>query len=104
MPRLVRRRPLAERIKTYLNPYDFFLWFSEQFDSGDWDQWQEGYATSVGVVLNLVFLVARANTASASALLEDDVFLEDDGRHSRWLSWFVRLLGEVALVGLEHEY
>ncbi|PYH95997.1 hypothetical protein BO71DRAFT_189609 [Aspergillus ellipticus CBS 707.79] len=86
MPRLVRRRPLAERIASYLNPLDFLLWLSEEIDTHDWDQFEKDWALPVGVALNLVFLVARANSQSSSSQAIDDVF-GDDGS-TGLLSWF----------------
>ena len=86
MPRLIRRRPLAERVKSYLNPADFLLWLSEELDSSDWDQWQKDWATPIGVGLNLIFLIARANSAN-SARRADDVFSDDEGYS--WWSWLV---------------
>ncbi len=35
--RLVRRRPLSERIQALLNPMDFYLWLSEEIQTFDWD-------------------------------------------------------------------
>lgn len=89
-PRLVRRRPLAERIKAYLNPLDLLLWLSEQLDSGDWDQWQKEWATPFGILLNLVFLIARANTGYSSKGRADDVF-GDDVPYTGSLAWLVRM-------------
>lgn len=89
MPRLIRRRPLAERIQAYLNPLDFLLWLSEELDSSDWDQWQKEWATPIGAALNVVFLIARANSGSGSRTRGDDVFGEDES-HTGWLAWFVR--------------
>ena len=86
MPRLVRRRPLAERLQAYLNPLDFVLWLSEELDSSDWDQWQKDWATPIGVGLNIIFLIARANSGP-SMHRADDVFADDDGYS--WWSWFV---------------
>ncbi len=90
MPRLVRRRPLGERIQAYLNPLDFVLWLSEELDSGDWDQWQKDWATPIGIGLNFVFLVARANSGP-STQRGDDVFGEAEG-YTGWWAWLVRLL------------
>ncbi|KKK17408.1 hypothetical protein P175DRAFT_0558956 [Aspergillus ochraceoroseus IBT 24754] len=86
MPRLIRRQPLAERIKSYLNPLDFLLWLSEEIDANDWDQFEKNWALPLGVTLNLVFLVARAKSQSSGSQAIDDVFGEDGG--SSWLSWF----------------
>lgn len=88
MPRLVRRQPLAERIQSYLNPWDFLLWLSESIDGYDWDQLEKEWGLTLGVTLNLIFLVARANSGSSGSEAIDDVFGDDDGLP--WLSWFVR--------------
>ncbi|KAL4917245.1 hypothetical protein BDW62DRAFT_211283 [Aspergillus aurantiobrunneus] len=85
MPRLVRRQPLAERIKSYLNPLDFLLWLSEEIDANDWDQFEKSWATRLGVILNLVFMIARANSRTSGSQVIDDVFGEKDG--VSLLSW-----------------
>lgn len=87
MPRLVRRRPLTERIKSYLNPLDFLLWLSEEIDTNDWDQFEKDWALPLGVLLNVVFLIARANSRPNSSRASDDVFGDDGG--APWLSWLV---------------
>lgn len=89
MPRLVRRAPLLERIKSSLNPLDFLLWLSEELDSSDWDEFQRSYSIPLGLGLNFVFLIARANASRSRRNGFDDVFGEDSGG-SGWLSWFVR--------------
>ncbi|KAJ5175978.1 uncharacterized protein N7482_001855 [Penicillium canariense] len=86
MPRLVRRRPLAERIQSYLNPWDFLLWVSESIDGHDWDQLEKDWGLPIGIAINLVFLVARANGRSSGSKAIDDVFGDDEG--VPWLSWF----------------
>ncbi|CEJ53896.1 hypothetical protein PMG11_00231 [Penicillium brasilianum] len=86
MPRLVRRQPLSERIQSYLNPWDFLLWLSESIDGYDWDQLEKEWGLTLGVTLNLIFLVARANSGSSGSEAIDDVFGDDDGLP--WLSWF----------------
>ena len=87
MPRLVRRRPLAERIKSYLNPLDFLLWLSEEIDANDWDQFEKNWSITLGVILNIVFLIARANSQSSGSRTVDDVFGDDEG--APWMSWLV---------------
>ncbi|KAL8972253.1 MAG: hypothetical protein Q9197_002861 [Variospora fuerteventurae] len=91
MPRLIRRRPLAERIKAWLNPFDLLLWLSEELDSSDWDQWQNDWSTSVGIALNIVFLIARANAGSRSRRGGDDVFGDEvtHGGFTAWLATFI---------------
>ncbi|KAI9732659.1 MAG: hypothetical protein M1834_003996 [Cirrosporium novae-zelandiae] len=86
MPRLVRRQPLIERIKSYLNPLDFLLWLSEELESGDWDEWQKEYGTISGCLLNLVMLIARANSGSRRNDDIDDVFGDEDD-DAGWMSW-----------------
>ncbi|KAI9720238.1 MAG: hypothetical protein M1812_003056 [Candelaria pacifica] len=91
MPRLVRRQPLAERIKAYLDPLDFLLWLSEELDSNDWDQFQQDWATPIGVGMNIIFLIARANSQNGGGTTEDDVF-GDESRGSGWLNWFASFI------------
>ena len=86
MPKFVRRQPLSERIAAYLNPYDFLLWLSEEIDSRGWDQLEKEWAIPIGVILNLVFLVARANTTTKSRSY-DDVF--GDGTSFGWVAYIV---------------
>ncbi|KAE8147440.1 hypothetical protein BDV25DRAFT_160318 [Aspergillus avenaceus] len=95
MPRLVRRRPLTERIKSYLNPLDFLLWLSEEIDANDWDQFEKDWALPLGVTLNVVFLIARANSRPNGSRAIDDVFGDDGSApwHSWLASFIVHLLG-----------
>lgn len=88
-PRLVRRSSLFERLQDYLNPLDFFLRVSEKLESDDWDQWQASWATPICIVLNVTFLLARANCGTRTATREDDVFL-DDIKYAGYLAWLVR--------------
>lgn len=85
MPRLVRRRPLSERIKTALNPWDFFLWLSEEIETRDIGS--KSLGTQLGLGLNFVFLVARANGAYTTGSSYDDVFSDFEG--SGWLGYIV---------------
>ena len=82
-PRLVRRRTLKARI------LDFLLWLAEELESGSPDQWQQEWANPIGVLANLVFMIARANSGNTTRGTADDVFSEDVG-HSGWLVWLVR--------------
>ncbi|SPO05849.1 uncharacterized protein DNG_08536 [Cephalotrichum gorgonifer] len=74
--RLVRRRPIKERILSALNPMDFLLWLSEEIETREWDS--KAVGTRAGVIMSLGFLLARANTSGASQEV-DDVFGEDGG-------------------------
>ena len=86
MPKYIRRQPLTERLKAYLNPYDFLLWLSEEIDSRGWDQLEKEWAIPIGLGLNLVFLVARANSKNTTRDY-DDVFGEV--RRTGWTAWLV---------------
>jgi hypothetical protein len=77
-----------ERIQAYLNPWDFLLWVSEEIDGHDWDQMEKNWGFPIGVGLNMIFLIARANSRSGGGKAFDDVFGEDEG--VPWLSWLVR--------------
>ena len=87
-PRLIRRRPLTERIRAYLDPVDFLLWLSEEMDSGNWDKWQKDWATTVGLLLNFIFILAKAN-AGPRRVTSDGVF-GDVPESTAWLTWPVR--------------
>ncbi|KAK3306583.1 uncharacterized protein B0T15DRAFT_145860 [Chaetomium strumarium] len=69
--RLVRRRPLTERIRAMLNPMDFYLWLSEEIQTFDWDS--KTFGTRFGLAANFVFLLARANSGRTRDAV-DDVF------------------------------
>jgi hypothetical protein len=86
MPRLVRRQPLRERIMASLNPMDFLLWLSEELETRDWDSATAG--TQLGLAMNFVFLLARANSGSSTK--SDDVF--SDETSSGWIPFFVSTL------------
>ncbi|KAI9888091.1 MAG: hypothetical protein M1823_000026 [Watsoniomyces obsoletus] len=95
MPRLVRRAPLGERIKAYLNPLDFLLWLSEEVDSNDWDEFHRSYSTPIGLILNFIFLIARANSGwgRGSGSGVDDVFSDEISRGgSGWLGWLASFI------------
>ncbi|KAI0485271.1 hypothetical protein GGR56DRAFT_662996 [Xylariaceae sp. FL0804] len=90
MPRLIRRRPLRERVAAMLNPMDFLLWLSEEIETRDWDSKLVG--TELGLACNFIFLLARANSGG-SADAADPVFDEDGGSgFSGWLSVFMGTL------------
>lgn len=84
MPRLIRRRPLSERIKSALNPWDFFLWLSEEIETRDIGS--KSLGTQLGLALSFVFLLARANGAYSTGS-SNDVFGDTEG--SGWFAYFV---------------
>ncbi|KAI9800830.1 MAG: hypothetical protein M1825_003613 [Sarcosagium campestre] len=97
MPRLVRRRTLAQRIQAFLNPLDFLLWLSEEIESNDWDDFQRNNSIFIGLILNVVFLIARGNSSRTYIRFddEDDVF----GEVSLSSGWF-RFLASLIVIAL----
>lgn len=85
MPRLVRRKPMLERMKENLDPVDWLVYLSESFDSSDLDT--KSLGTTIGLGCNFVYLLARANSGRKSKNV-DDVF--GDSGSAGWLGWFVR--------------
>ncbi|ROW09815.1 hypothetical protein VMCG_02660 [Cytospora schulzeri] len=81
MPRIVRRRPLLERIKSALDPWDLFLWISEEIETRELGSKSMG--TEIGIALNAIFLITRANSAHSTDV--DDVF--GDAGDSDWLAY-----------------
>ncbi|KAK8052010.1 hypothetical protein PG993_003395 [Apiospora rasikravindrae] len=90
--RLVRKRPLMERIKASLNVMDLLLWLSEEIETRDWDSNVVG--TQLGLAFNFAFLIARANSGRKSTA--DDVFGDETDS-----GWVVFLVGSIVwfLVG-----
>lgn len=89
-PRLVRRAPLTERIQAWLNPADWLIWLSEELNGGDWEEFIEQWAATIGVLLNIVFMVACANSISEDP--GDDVFGDYfERRGSGWLAWLATI-------------
>ena len=86
MPRLLRRKPLIDRIRDYLNPGDFLLWLSEEIETRDWDSKQ--FATPFALGLHVVFLVSRANSGNTGRSVGDDVS-GDDYSGTGWFSYIV---------------
>jgi len=90
MPPIIRRAPLSERVKALLNPYDFLLWLSEELHESAWDERLKDWTVPIGVGANLVFMIARANSAGSGGSRRDDVFGDFDGRGgSGWFAWLV---------------
>lgn len=88
MPRLVRRKPLLERIKAYLDVHDLLLWLSEELNDDTYDDWLKLWATPIGAGLNILFILARGASNKSSGK-GDDVFGDDGSGGSGWFSWLV---------------
>lgn len=67
------------------------MWASEELNSNDWDDFAKSYATSLGLSMNVIFIIAKANTGSSSKGDGDDVFREI-GSGSGWFKWFAGLV------------
>ncbi|KAI0626428.1 DUF2418 multi-domain protein [Pyrenophora tritici-repentis] len=93
MPKLVRRAPLSERIKSYLDPSDWLIWISEELNSSDWDDFASSYALYIGFGANLLFVLAQANSGAPTTDDDDGVFSEVQG--PGWVEW---IMGLVVLV------
>lgn len=89
--RLVRREPLMTRLKNYLNPWDFLLWVSEELNSTDLEDIYKQWSIPIAILLNSIFMIARANSVGGGgASSADDVFGDyQERRGSGWLLWFV---------------
>lgn len=88
--RLVRRESLMTRLQNYLNPLDFLLWASEELNSNDLEETYKQWSIPVGILLNLIFMLARANSIGGDTSAGDDVFGDyHERRGSGWLIWFV---------------
>ncbi|PHH66815.1 hypothetical protein CDD81_5947 [Ophiocordyceps australis] len=85
MPRLVRRRPLHKRILALLNPVDYLLLLSEDIEAREWDSKQVG--SQLGLLLNFVFLVGRANLKRSTIYRSDDIF--GDSEETTWFAFIL---------------
>ncbi|KAF2836038.1 hypothetical protein M501DRAFT_997263 [Patellaria atrata CBS 101060] len=86
MPRLVRKAPLSERIRAYLDPADFLIRLSEELNSTEWEDSLKVWAKPAALGLNILFMIARSN--SRTSLPEDDLFVDFAARGSGWLAWY----------------
>lgn len=87
---MVRRAPLSERLRAYLDMWDWILWISEEINGSDWEEFAEGSATTIGIALNVIFMIARSWSGEARPSARDDVFGDFEGRSGTgWLVWFV---------------
>jgi hypothetical protein len=85
MPPIIRRAPLSERIKAYLNPYDLLLWIAEELHESALDEALRDWGMPVGIVANVVFACARFGLKKNS---NDDIFGEFESK-SGWFLWLV---------------
>ncbi|ORY11326.1 hypothetical protein BCR34DRAFT_673864 [Clohesyomyces aquaticus] len=91
MPRLVRKEPLIDRLKAYLDPWDWLMWASEELNSNDWDDFAKSYASGLGLSMNILYMIARAN-AGPSKNKTDDVFGDYQRKGAGWFAWFMGIV------------
>lgn len=88
MPPIIRRQSRIQKLKANLNPYDFWLWLSEELESSGWDQVEKEWSISIGVAFNLLFLACRLSVGASHD--NDDLVFGDDGGYGSWGSGLVR--------------
>lgn len=87
-PHLIRRRPLMERLKAYLDPWDYLLWLSEEIETREFGS--KSLGTKLGLALNFAFILARVYGSSSTGGDNDDIFSDSDSTSATgWLSYFV---------------
>ncbi|KAF3923012.1 hypothetical protein ABW20_dc0103777 [Dactylellina cionopaga] len=70
--RLVRKQTFGQRISSYLNPLDNLLSISLLFETYDWEGLGESIAVPIGLVLNILLMVTRANSNTNSSWRRSD--------------------------------
>lgn len=108
--RLVRRQPLAERLLSLINPFDFILGLWIWLESHDWDNLQNTIKNPLGLTLNILCLISRANSNGSSRRSADDVLrrpmggISSGGGRGSGLSYFVCVspLSSTPNVGAAH--
>ncbi|KAG9570012.1 hypothetical protein KCU79_g1233, partial [Aureobasidium melanogenum] len=85
MPPIIRRAPLSERIKAFLNPYDLLLWIAEELHESALDEALRDWGLPIGVTANLVFACARWSLKKNQ---DYDIFGEFESK-SGWFYWFL---------------
>ncbi|KAL2884632.1 Meiotically up-regulated protein 154 [Ceratocystis lukuohia] len=90
--RIVRKKPLSERLSAVLNPMDFLLWLSEEMETREYDP--ETLGLKLGLAMHVVFLLARSNSASEDV---DDLF--GDGGSSSSMAYLSRALVWTLVLG-----
>ncbi|KAF3936030.1 hypothetical protein ABW19_dt0209134 [Dactylella cylindrospora] len=85
--RLVRRQTFGQRIASFLNPLDNLLAISLIFETFDWEGLGESIATPVGIGLNLVLMITRANSSVdwflGSSSVDDEILISLGNEHGR---------------------
>ncbi|KAF2774300.1 hypothetical protein EJ03DRAFT_322893 [Teratosphaeria nubilosa] len=99
MPRLVRRRPIIDRLRELLDPWDALLWLSEILSDDTYDDWLQFYSIPIGLSLNFIFVIARGISANGRPGQSDDVFGDPASEGSGWFTWFAMFILQVLVIG-----
>jgi hypothetical protein len=75
--KVVRRAPLAQRVQSWFNISDLSLWLLEELNSRDWEEFDKRWSTPLGLTLNIIFIILRANSTPTSN--GDDIFEDNNG-------------------------
>ena len=89
MPRLVRRRPLLQRLQDHLDPYDLLLQLAETLNDDSYDELLQTWSVPLGAGCNVLFIIAKL-AGRPSIPRGDDVFGDWEGRKGAgWFAWMV---------------
>ena len=102
MPRLVRRKPLTERIKDYLDPGDLLLQLAETLNDDTYDEWLNNWATLIGIGLNVLFVFVKLANKPSLGSSKDDVFGDLDDRNGSGSGWFGWLVSSYSVDQYDH--
>ncbi|KAK5167042.1 uncharacterized protein LTR77_007771 [Saxophila tyrrhenica] len=93
MPRLVRRRPLLERLRDHLDPWDVLLQLAEWANDDTINEWLQTWALQIGVGLNVLFIIAKLAAKPSLRSARDDVFGDSESRGGPgWFGWLAAFL------------
>lgn len=91
-PRLIRRTPLMKRIKDQLDVHDILLRLAELVNDDSYDEWLTEWSVSIGVGLNVLFILAKLANKPGLSSSGDDVFGDFEGKRSTgWFGWIVSI-------------
>ncbi|EWC44993.1 hypothetical protein DRE_01052 [Drechslerella stenobrocha 248] len=82
--RLVRRQTFGQRIAAFLNPLDNLLSASLLFETYDWEGLGESIAAPAGIALNVLLMIARANSNTKLGWRGTSSHVEDVLRDPRY--------------------
>jgi hypothetical protein len=92
MPRLVRKKPLLQRIRDRLDPWDLWDELTTSLDIDSYAEAAEGWAVPIGFCCNICFMFAKLGSRPGLGRSgNDDVFGDVEGKRGPgWFGWIVR--------------